>query len=926
MKMKETLNLGKTKFPMRGKLPTKEPERQKEWEENKVYERRLKQNEGHDTFILHDGPPYANGNIHIGHAMNKISKDIIVRSKAMQGYYAPYIPGWDTHGLPIEQAVTNSGVDRKQMSVAEFRKICAEYAKEQVAQQREDFKRLGVAGEWEHPYLSLDKEFEAQEIRVFGKMVAAGLIYQGNKPVYWSPSSESTLAEAEVEYKDVESYAIYVAFPLKDGKGLLPEDSELVIWTTTPWTIPSNLGISVHPDFDYSVVAVNGHHYVVASELLEKVSETLGWEDYEVVQHIFGREMDRMVAKHPFYDRESLVMCGRHVTAEDGTGLVHTAPGHGDDDYTIGMEYDLPILSPINEQGHFTEEAPGFEGLFYAKGNEKSLELLKEKGALLHESTFMHSYPHDWRTKKPVIFRATPQWFCSVDKIRERTLTAINDEVHWWHPSGQRRIYNMIQGRGDWVISRQRVWGVPLPIFYAEDGTPIMTEETINHVADLFEEYGSNVWFEREAKDLLPEGFTHPASPNGEFTKEKDIMDVWFDSGSSHAGVLGSRENLSFPADLYLEGSDQYRGWFNSSLLTSIAVNDQAPYREVLSQGFVNDGEGRKMSKSIGNTVSPNDVAKQRGAEILRLWVASVDTQYDVRISDEILGQVAESYRKIRNTIRFMLSNISDFEPAKHAVAYDDLEPIDQFIMNELNRVNQKVIDAYNHYDFNTVVHSILNFLTITMSSFYIDYSKDVVYIERKDDPARRNMQTVMYKAARDLTILLTPILVHTTEEIWQYLDEAEEYVQLANFPEAETYANHDELYSLWPAFLAFRQNVNKSLEEARNQKIIGKSLSAKLSIYADGETKQMLDQVGEKLDTYLMVSQLEIKDFADAPAESDEFEGFKLMVSPAEGEVCERCRKTLPSVGTIEAAPMLCQRCADIVINDFPEALEAED
>ncbi|MDO4680371.1 MAG: isoleucine--tRNA ligase [Aerococcus sp.] len=925
MRMKDTLNLGKTKFPMRGKLPTKEPERQKEWLDQKVYEQRLKLNEGHDTFILHDGPPYANGNIHIGHAMNKITKDIILRSKAMEGYYAPYVPGWDTHGLPIEQAVTNSGVDRKKMSLSEFRKICEDYAKKQVAGQRKDFMRLGVEGDWEHPYVTFDPEFEEQEIRVFGKMVEQGLIYRGDKPVYWSPSSESTLAEAEIEYKDVESSAIYVAFKVKDSHGLLPENAEMIIWTTTPWTIPSNLGISVHPDFDYSVVEVNGRTFVVATDLLEKVAEKLGWDNYTTVDHIKGSDMDRMVAKHPFYDRDSLVMCGRHVTSEDGTGLVHTAPGHGDDDYWIGKQYELDILSPIDDQGRYTDEAPGFEGLFYMDGNKKSLELLRENDALLHEDKIVHSYPHDWRTKQPVIFRATPQWFCSVDKIRERTLSIINEEVHWWHPSGQARIYAMIKDRGDWVISRQRVWGVPLPIFYAEDGTPIMTKETIDHVAELVGQYGSNVWFERDAKDLLPEGFTHPGSPNGQFTKEMDIMDVWFDSGSSHQGVLRVRDQLSFPADLYVEGSDQYRGWFNSSLLTSVAVNDQAPYRAVLSQGFVNDGEGRKMSKSIGNTVSPNTVAYQRGADILRLWVASVDSRFDVRISDDILSQVAESYRKIRNTLRFLLGNVADFDPAVHVVDYNDLDPVDQYMLNELNQVNERVIEAYDRYDFNTVFHEVLNFLTDQMSSFYLDYSKDVTYIELADSPARRNMQTVMYAVARDLTILLTPILVHTTEEVWSYLKEPEDYVQLANFPTIKHYEDHDALYSYWPNFMHFRDAVNKSLEEARNNKVIGKSLEAKLLIYPNDDTKALLDQVGEKLATYLIVSQVVVKD-TESPADADQYEGFSLQVEPADGEACERCRAIRPSVGTIKEAPTLCQRCADIVINHFPEALANED
>lgn len=924
--MKETLNLGKTKFSMRGNLPKKEPQRQAEWEENHVYEQRLAKNKDNQPFVLHDGPPYANGNIHIGHAMNKISKDIIIRSKAMEGYYAPYVPGWDTHGLPIEQAVTNSGVDRKALSTATFRKICQEYATKQVDQQRKDFKRLGVSGEWENPYVTYRKDFEAQEIRVFGKMAENGLIYQGNKPVYWSPSSESTLAEAEIEYKDVETPSIYVAYKAKETFGKLPSDTEFVIWTTTPWTLPASMGISVHPRITYVLVEIGTHHYLVAKDLLQSLVGKFEWEDYQIVQEIQGKELDRMVAQHPFYDRDILVMNGEHVTTDTGTGLVHTAPGHGEDDYQIGKAYGLEILSPLNDQGCFTEEAPGFEGMFYEEGNKLAISIVKEKGALLKLEYFTHSYPHDWRTKKPVIFRALPQWFCSVDKIREKTLSIINHEVKWWHPSGQKRIYNMIRDRGDWVISRQRVWGVPLPIFYAEDGTPIITPETTEYVAQLFEKYGSNVWFEREAKDLLPEGFTSEHSPNGQFTKEKDIMDVWFDSGSSWAGVLENEEHLVYPADMYLEGSDQYRGWFNSSLLTSVAVNGQAPYKQVISQGFVNDGEGRKMSKSLGNTVSPNDVCDQRGADILRLWVTSVDSRYDVRISDDILAQVSESYRKIRNTLRFMLGNLSDFDVKANSVSYQDLDPIDQFILVELDHLVEEVREAYDQFEFNTIIQQILNFLTQMMSSFYLDYSKDVTYIELADDPKRRNMQTVMYQVTKKLTILLTPIIPHTTEEIWEFLQEEEDYAQLANFPEVEHYENAEELSTFWHKFLQFRDATNRTLETARNEKVIGKSLEARLHIYADADCQSFLEAVGENLRIYLMVSQLEILDQAQAPSSADDYEGFKLVVTPAEGQVCERCRGIYPSVGSCEQAPTLCQRCAQIVIDHFPEVLQAEE
>ena len=757
-------------------------------------------------------------------------------------------------------------------------------------------------------------------------MAENGLIYQGNKPVYWSPSSESTLAEAEIEYKDVETPSIYVAYKAKETFGKLPSDTEFVIWTTTPWTLPASMGISVHPRITYVLVEIGTHHYLVAKDLLQSLVGKFEWEDYQIVQEIQGKELDRMVAQHPFYDRDILVMNGEHVTTDTGTGLVHTAPGHGEDDYQIGKAYGLEILSPLNDQGCFTEEAPGFEGMFYEEGNKLAISIVKEKGALLKLEYFTHSYPHDWRTKKPVIFRALPQWFCSVDKIREKTLSIINHEVKWWHPSGQKRIYNMIRDRGDWVISRQRVWGVPLPIFYAEDGTPIITPETTEYVAQLFEKYGSNVWFEREAKDLLPEGFTSEHSPNGQFTKEKDIMDVWFDSGSSWAGVLENEEHLVYPADMYLEGSDQYRGWFNSSLLTSVAVNGQAPYKQVISQGFVNDGEGRKMSKSLGNTVSPNDVCDQRGADILRLWVTSVDSRYDVRISDDILAQVSESYRKIRNTLRFMLGNLSDFDVKANSVSYQDLDPIDQFILVELDHLVEEVREAYDQFEFNTIIQQILNFLTQMMSSFYLDYSKDVTYIELADDPKRRNMQTVMYQVTKKLTILLTPIIPHTTEEIWEFLQEEEDYAQLANFPEVEYYENAEELSTFWHKFLQFRDATNRTLETARNEKVIGKSLEARLHIYADADCQSFLEAVGENLRIYLMVSQLEILDQAQAPSSADDYEGFKLVVTPAEGQVCERCRGVYPSVGSCEQAPTLCQRCAQIVIDHFPEVLQAEE
>lgn len=923
MKTKETLQLGKTGFPMRGNLPNREGQWEKEWEENKIYEKRQKLNEGKPTFVLHDGPPYANGNIHIGHALNKISKDIIVRSKSMSGFRAPYVPGWDTHGLPIEQVLTNKGIKRKEMTMAEYRKKCEEYALSQVDKQRDDFKRLGIAGEWDNPYITLTPDYEAAEIRVFGKMAEKGYIYKGLKPIYWSPSSESSLAEAEVEYKDVKSPSIFVAFKVKEGKGILDTDTSFIIWTTTPWTLPANQGISANPAYTYVVVEAAGKKYVVAKDLLDNVAKELDWTEPKIIKEVSGKDLENMTAQHPFYDRESLVILGDHVTLDAGTGLVHTAPGHGEDDYFAWKRYRNDIISPVDDRGVMTADAPGFEGVFYDKVNPMVTELLEKDGALLKLEFFTHSYPHDWRTKKPIIYRATPQWFASIDKFRQDILDEI-EKVDWIIPWGKTRLYNMIRDRGDWVISRQRAWGVPLPIFYGEDGEAIITPETTEHVAQLFAEHGSNVWFEREAKDLLPEGFTHPSSPNGEFTKETDIMDVWFDSGSSHEAVLRQRDNLTFPADMYLEGSDQYRGWFNSSITTSVAINGVAPYKSVLSQGFTLDGEGRKMSKSLGNTIVPDKVIKQMGADILRLWVSSVDYEADVRVSMDILNQVSEVYRKIRNTMRFLLANTTDFEPAKHAVAYDELRSVDKYMLVRLNEVIKTIREeGYEKYDFTQIYKTVVNFLTGDLSSFYLDFAKDVVYIQAEDSYERRCMQTVFYQAAVALTKLLTPIIPHTTEEIWTYLKEEEEYVQLAELPNYEEYPNQGELLDTWKAFMDFRDKVLKALEEARNEKVIGKSLEAKVTIYPNEQVAVLLTALDADLAQLLIVSPDSFSISKDAaPENALAFDDVAILVEKAEGEVCDRCRQVRTTVGEDEKLPTLCASCAHIVEENYPEAV----
>ncbi|SER57794.1 isoleucine--tRNA ligase [Psychrobacillus sp. OK032] len=915
MEYKDTLLMPKTDFPMRGNLPANEPKMQEKWDEMDINKLQLERTADRPEFVLHDGPPYANGDIHIGHALNKVLKDMITRHRSMTGYHVPYVPGWDTHGLPIEQALTNKGVKRKEMTVAEFRDLCEKYAYEQIDNQRSQFRRLGVRGDWENPYISLKPEFEARQIEVFGRMAEKGYIYKGLKPVYWSPSSESALAEAEIEYQDKKSPSIYVSFEVKDAKNVVPADAKFIIWTTTPWTIPANLGISVHPEFTYAVVKVEDNKYIVAKDLLASLAETLEWEAYEVLQEVKGADLEYVVAKHPIYDRDSLVMIGEHVTADAGTGCVHTAPGHGEDDYLIGKQYGLDILSPVDNRGCYTDEAPGFEGLFYDDANKVVTEKLNELGRLEKLTFFKHSYPHDWRTKKPVIYRATPQWFASIDAFRDELLQAVR-ETAFTPAWGETRLYNMIRDRGDWVISRQRAWGVPIPIFYAENGEPIITPETITNVSKLFREHGSNIWFQKEAKELLPAGFTHPGSPNGEFTKENDIMDVWFDSGSSHQGVLVER-GMKYPADLYLEGSDQYRGWFNSSLITSVAINGYAPYKGLLSHGFVLDGEGRKMSKSVGNVILPSKVMNQYGADILRLWVASVDYTGDVRISMDMLKQVSEVYRKIRNTFRFLHGNVADFNPAKDRVAYENLREMDKYVFMRLQDVLKTARAAYDRYDFAAVYHAVNNFVAGELSSFYLDVAKDVVYIYGADHADRRAMQTVMYDTLLTLLKVMTPILPHTTDELWAYLEhETEESIQLTDMPDAVQYPDFEELAPKWKKIMDLRDDVLKALEEARNAKTIGKSLEAKVTLYVKDEYKSLFETDAIDFGQLFIVSQFEL---VEAAAENSlVLEHASVLVEKADGEKCERCWTISETVGTNEKHATLCTRCADVVEENY--------
>ena len=907
VELKDTLLMPKTKFPMRGNLPNKEPEFLKRWEEMDLYRKVLEKNAGKPSYVLHDGPPYANGNIHIGHALNKILKDFIVKYKNMNGFVSNYVPGWDTHGLPIEQVLVNNGVDRKSMPATKFRNKCKDYALKQVDKQRTDFKKLGVIGDWENPYLTLDPKFEAEQIRVFGKMVDKGYIYKGLKPIYWSPSSESALAEAEIEYRDHTSPSIYVGFELVSEDGVVEKGTKFVIWTTTPWTLPANLGIAVHPDFEYQEVKVNGENYLLAKERVNFLAEQFGWENFELGKTVLGKELEYLLCQHPFLDRTSTVILADYVTLDSGTGLVHTAPGHGVDDFIVGQgKYKLGVLSPVDNQGNLTEEAGQFAGQFVFDANKNIIAHLAETGALLKQENITHSYPHDWRSKKPIIFRSTPQWFCSIDAFRSELLDAV-DRTKFYSEWGKPRLYNMIRDRGDWVISRQRVWGVPIPVFYAENGEAILDNTLIEHVAKIFEVEGSNVWFYKDAKELLPEGYTHPGSPNGEFTKEMDIMDVWFDSGTSHQGCCAVRDDLTYPADLYLEGSDQYRGWFNSSLITSVAISGEAPYKELVSAGFVMDGNGNKMSKSLGNVISPNDVGKQLGAEIIRLWSASVDYTQDVRISNDILKQVSETYRKIRNTFRFLLGNLfnGSFDNRTDLLSYDELEELDKYMVLKFEKVVAKVLDYYENYQFNSITTELINFFNVELSSFYLDYGKDILYIEAEKSHKRLSMLTVLYTVLSKSVRLLAPILSFTAEEVYDNMPyEDAESVHLTDFP-AKNLIDDAALEAKWDKLLEVRDDVNKALEESRNEKVIGKSLEAAVEIYSnDSEVVELLNAV-DNLHQLFIVSKVEVKE-NDGVA----YDLATVKVTKAEGHRCERCWNIVEEVNE----EGLCPRCASIL------------
>lgn len=914
-----TLNLPKTDFPMRGNLPTKEPETLKAVFENGLYEKILKKNEGHKHFVLHDGPPYANGEIHAGHALNKILKDTIVRYKAMKGFYAPYVPGYDTHGMPTEKkAIEKLGLDRSKIPVTKFRDTCREFTTNYKDIQTEGFKRLGVLGDWDHPYITYDHATEARQIGVFGDMYKKGYIYKGLKPVYWCTDCETALAEAEIEYKDVTGESIYVKFPVEDSKGLFDKkDTYMVIWTTTPWTLPGNMGITIGADYEYSMVELKENkenakleRLIIATELVEKVMKLAEIEDYKTVQTFKGSELEGVLCKHPFLDRMSRVVLGSettvNVTLDEGTGAVHTAPAYGKEDYLQGLKDKLGMVVAVDDKGKQTAEAGEFAGQFYAKSNKTITAWLDENGYLLKAVKIEHSYPHCWRCKKPIIFRATPQWFASVDGFRDDVLKAIKTVT--WHPDwGEDRMSEMIKGRNDWCISRQRTWGVPLPIFYCKDcGEPYVTEESIKKIQEVVRTEGTNAWWAKEAKDLVPEGAKCPKCGCTEFKKETDIMDVWFDSGSTHQSVLVER-GLDYPADLYLEGNDQYRGWFQSSLLTSVAVNGIAPYKEVLCCGFVVDGQGRKMSKSLGNGVSPIDVSNKFGADILRLWALSSDYSMDVNLSDDILKGISDVYRKIRNTARYILGNTYDYDP-ENPVAYEDLQEIDKWALTRLNKLIKDCTKDYDTYSFGNCYHDVNQFCVVDMSSFYLDIIKDRLYTEKADSVARRAAQTTMYYILDALVKILTPMISFTAEEIWSAMKHTEkenvESPMLADYPVTNDEWDNKEIAEKWEKIIKVKNIVAKDLELARAEKTIGNSLDAKVTIYAEGEEYKFLKENEELIKLVLIVSGLEIQ---ENNRKQEEKLGVK--VEHATGEKCERCWMYNDHI-----EDGLCPRCKEVL------------
>lgn len=910
----KTLNLPKTDFPMRGNLPENEPKIFEEIFEKGLYEKMLKKNAGKEPFVLHDGPPYANGEIHTGHALNKVLKDTIVRYKNLKGYYTPFVPGFDTHGMPTEKkAIEKLGLNRDEIPVVKFRDTCKEFNKEYIKKQTEGFKRLGAIGDWENPYITYQPQMEAKQIGVFGNMYKKGYIYKGLKPVYWCTDCETALAEAEIEYKDIKSNTAYVKFPVIEGKGLFDErDTYVVIWTTTPWTLPGNTGITISPEFKYSLVDVQGEKLIMASELVDKVMEVAKIDDYSVIKEYEGKELEGVICKHPFIERESRVVLGSDdtilVELDTGTGAVHTAPGYGKEDYLCGLKNKLDMVVTVDSKGHQTEEAGPFAGMYYAKSDKEIIKWLDEHNFLLAKQEITHSYPHCWRCKHPVIYRATSQWFASIDGFRKEALEAIKD-VKWYPTWGEERITKMIEDRNDWCISRQRTWGVPLPIFYCKEcEKEYVTSESLDKVQKIVEKNGSNAWFELTEKELMPEGAKCTECGCTEFVKETDIMDVWFDSGSTHESVLAER---GLPeANLYLEGSDQYRGWFQSSLLTSVATKGKAPYKEVVTHGYVVDEKGRKMSKSLGNGIDPMELINEFGADILRLWALSSDYTSDVSISKGIIKQVAEVYRKIRNTARFILGNISDFD-VSNPVSYGELQEIDKWALTKLNKLIEDCSNAYDGYDFKKAYQAINQFCVVDMSNFYLDIIKDRLYTEKTNSIERRAAQTTMYEILQALVRILAPMTCFTAEEIWKFMphkdNEKLDSVMLSYYPEINEKYNNKELEEKWNKIIKIKELVSKKLEEARSEKVIGHSLNAKVTLYAENDEYEFLLENKELLMTVFIVSGLEIE---KNERKNEEKIGVKVEV--ADGKKCERCWMYSTTVGEDKENPNICHRCSE--------------
>ncbi len=927
MDYKDTLNMMKTEFPMRAALPQREPEILKGWYDGKLYEKLMEHNEGKPLFVLHYGPPYANGDIHIGHALNKTLKDFIVRYKNMTGYKSPYVPGWDTHGLPTELKARKEAHISAESNISdlELRKICRDTALGFVDMQRESFKRLGIIGEWDNPYITLTKDFEEEQIKVFASMATKGYIYKGLKPVYWCPDCNTALAEAEIEYAEDPCHSIYVKFNVEDDLGKLTamgadlSKTYFVIWTTTTWTLPANVAICVGPDFEYSLIKSGDEYYVMATELAAAAMEARGVTEYETLGTMMGSELEYIKCRHPFIDRISLVIVGDHVTLESGTGCVHTAPGHGVEDFVVCKKYpELPVVVPVDANGRLTEEAGQFAGLTTEEANKPIAEHLEKTGNLFALQKIIHQYPHCWRCHKPVIFRATSQWFCSVDDFKEDAVKA-SESVEWYPAWGKDRLQSMVRERADWCISRQRKWGVPIPVVYCKKcGKEIIDNDIMMKVSEIFGKEGSDAWFAHEAEYFLPEGYKCPHCGASEgFDKETDIMDVWFDSGSSHAAVLEKRPYLKRPADVYLEGADQYRGWFQSSLLTSVAGGHGSPFKQIVTHGWTVDGEGKKMSKSLGNGIDPQDIIKQYGADILRLWVASSDYHADIRISKEILKQLSDNYRKIRNTARFCLGNLYDFDPDKDMLPNEELEELDKYALMKLDEVIDTARKGYEIYEYHTAAHAIHNFCVVDMSNFYFDVLKDRLYTSVSTSKTRRAAQTVLYKILDSLTLLLTPILAFTADEIWKFMphDKSKnpESPLFNDIPQPDFIKTDDGFMEKWDKIHKIRVDVQKALEIARNEKKIGKSLEARIVLGADGELYDFLKSVETALPEIFITSDVEV--VQEKQAFTGDVEGLTVGVEGAKGEKCERCWKFSETVGKDAKHPQLCAHCAAVLV-----------